>query len=141
MKCAAIGPSARSSAEPSLVFVCDSNTGSCTRTHDRGLDACADVGGVVLLLENPRITCDERLAEGGEVRAALRGVLAVDEGIVFLAAVVAVGEGDLDVLALEMDDRIERLAADFLAQQIQQAVLGAEVLAVEREREAGLRKA
>ena len=70
-----------------------------------------------------------------EVRAALRGVLAVDEGLVFLAVVVAVGDGDLDVLAFEVDDRVERLAAEFLRQQILQAVLRVELLAVEGERE------
>ena len=102
---------------------------------DRRLDAGADVGGVVLFLVKPADHLDERLAEGGEVGAALRGVLAVDEGIVFLAALGGVGEGDLDVLADEVDRRIERLVFHFLAQQVQQAVLRAEFLAVENDRE------
>jgi hypothetical protein len=79
---------------------------------------------------------DERLAERGEVRAAHRRVLAVDEGPVFLAVVVAVGERDLDVLALEVDDRVERLAAEFLGQQVLQAVRELEGLPIQREREA-----
>jgi hypothetical protein len=73
-----------------------------------------------------------------EVRAAHRGVLAVDERVVFLAVVRAVREGDLDVLALEVDDRVERLAAEVLLEQVLQAVLGLERLAVEGEREAAV---
>jgi hypothetical protein len=69
------------------------------------------------------------------VSAAHRRVLAIDEGPVFLAVVIAVGERDLDIIALEMDDGVERLAAKFLGQEILQAVLGAEGFAVERESE------
>ncbi len=65
------------------------------------------------------------------MRAALRGVLAVDEAVVFLAVVVAVGDGHLDVIALEVDDRVERLAVHLGGQQVQQAVLALELLAVE----------
>lgn len=46
--------------------------------------------------------------------AAHGGVLAVDEGVVFLAVVAGVGERDLDVLALEVDERVERVAGEFL---------------------------
>ena len=117
--------------EPSLVFVWDSNTGSTMLHANRGLDAGADVGGVVLFFVETADHLHQRLAERGEVGAALRGVLAVDEGIIFLAALGGVGEGDLDVLADEVDRRIERLVFHFLAQQVQQAVLRAELLAVE----------
>src|SRR5258708_6829744 len=80
----------------------------------------------------------ECIAEGGEVGAAHGGVLAVDERPVFLAVVVAVGEGDLDVLALEVDDGVERLAAELLGQEVLEAVLRFERLAVEREGEAAV---
>jgi hypothetical protein len=92
---------------------------------DGRVDRLADVGGVEVLLEMIADGLDERLAEGGEVGPAHGRVLAVDERPVFLAVVVAVGERDLDVLALEVDDRVERLAAEFLGQEILQAVLGA----------------
>jgi hypothetical protein len=72
------------------------------------------------------------------VRAALGRVLAVDEGVVFLAALRGVGEGDLDVLALEVDRIVERLALHFLAQQVEQAVLRFELLAVEIDRQPGV---
>ena len=100
------------------------------------IDRLADIGGVEVFLVIVAERLDQRLAEGGEVGAAHRGVLAVDEGPVLLAVVGAVGEGDLDVLALEMDDRVERLAAQVLLQQVLQAVLRLEGLAVEREGEA-----
>jgi hypothetical protein len=47
----------------------------------------------------------------------------------------AVGERHLDVLTLEVDDRVERLAAEVLGSRSEQAVLGLERLAVEREGE------
>jgi hypothetical protein len=105
---------------------------------DGGVDRLADVGGVVVLLEVVAEGLDEGLAEGREVRAAHGGVLAVDEGPVFLAVVFAVGDGDLDVLALEVDDRVERLAGEFLGEEVLEAVLRLEGLAVEREREAAV---
>ena len=83
---------------------------------------------------------DDRLAEGGEMRAAHRGVLAVHEGPVFLAVVVAVRDGDFDVFAFEVDDGIKRLAAEFLREQILQAVLRAERLAIQREREPAIQE-
>src|SRR5271157_5789396 len=78
---------------------------------------------------------DQRLAKCGEVSSAHRRVLAVDERPVFLAVVIAMDQRDLDVLALEMDDRVERLTAQFLRQEILQAVLGAEWFPIEREGE------
>ena len=45
------------------------------------------------------------------------------------------GEGDLDVLAFHVNDRIERFAGQFLGEKILQAILGLEGLAVEREGE------
>ncbi len=72
---------------------------------DGGVDGLTNIRGVVVFLEMIADGGDERLAKCGEVRAAHGGVLAIDEGPVFLAVVVAVGERDLDVLALEMDDR------------------------------------
>ena len=49
-------------------------------------------------------------------------------------------ERDLDVLAFEVNDRIQRLTAEVLLQQILQPVLGLEGLAVERQREAAVQE-
>src|SRR5690606_34415105 len=101
----------------------------------RGHDRLADVGGVVVLLEEIAHRADDTLAEGGEVRAAHRRVLAVDEGVVLLAVVAAVGHRDLDVLRLEVYDRVQRLTGQFLREQVFEALLRFEGLAVERQRE------
>ena len=103
--------------------------------HDGGINRLADVGRIEVFLEMIADRFDQRLAEGGQVGAAHGRVLAIDEGPVFLAVMVAVGERDLDVIALEMDDGVERFAAQLLGQEVLQAVLRAERFAVERERE------
>ena len=50
------------------------------------------------------------LLESRLVCAALRGVLAVDKGVVLLTVLVGVGKRDLDILSLHVDDRIKGLA-------------------------------
>jgi hypothetical protein len=55
-------------------------------------------------------------------------VLAVDEAVILLAVAGAVREGDLDVLALDVDDRILRLLGELGAHEVHQAVLGLELL-------------
>ena len=132
------GPPGPRSAEPSLVLVCDSKTGSITRIETAATIDCRTSARVVVLLVEVAQHLDDGLAERLLVRAAHRGVLAVDERVVLLAVVRAVGERDLDVLPLEVDDRIEDLAAEVLLEQVPQAVLGPERLAVEREREAAV---
>src|ERR1035441_8365540 len=78
---------------------------------------------------------DDRLAESLEVGAPHRRVLAVDEREVLLAVVRSVGHRDLDVLALEVDDGIERLAGEVLLEEVLQPVLRPEGLSVQGERE------
>ena len=50
------------------------------------------------------------------------------------------GQRDLDVLSIEMDDRIKRFTADLLGQKILQTVRGAEGPAIQREGEAAIEK-
>src|ERR1035441_7745800 len=78
---------------------------------------------------------DDRLAESLEVGAPHRRVLAVDEREALLAVVRSVGHRDLDVLALEVDDGIERLAGEVLLEEVLQPVLRPEGLSVQGERE------
>ena len=54
--------------------------------------------------------------------AALNRVLTVDEGIIFLAVLVGVGQRNFDVLALQMDDGVERVVGHSVFQQVFQAV-------------------
>ncbi len=69
-------------------------------------DAVAYVGVfvvfVVVFLDG---LCD-MLLEGALMGAALRGVLAVDKAVILLAILIGVGEGNLYILALDMDDGV-----------------------------------
>ena len=106
---------------------------------DGAHDALAAVGGVVVLLEELLERLGDGLAVGGQVRAAVAGVLAVDKGGDVLAVGVAVAQDDLDVLALEVDGRVERLVAEeVLVDEVQQAVFRLVRGPVEREGEAFL---
>lgn len=99
-------------------------------------DAAADVVGVELFAEEGACFCDEGFAEGGEVGAALGGVLAVDEGVDFFAVAAAVGEGAFDVVAFEVDDGVEGFFGEFGGDEVWEAVFAAEFFAVEDEGEA-----
>ena len=48
------------------------------------------------------------------VGAPLRGVLPVDEGVVLLPLLAAMGEGHLDVVPFQMDDGVQRFLAHCL---------------------------
>ena len=69
-------------------------------------DGSAHVIGLELLFEKLPALLHNRLAEGSEVRAALCGVLAIDERKVLFAVTFAMGEGDLDFFARKVDDRV-----------------------------------
>ena len=62
------------------------------------------------------------LLEGTLVGTALCGMLSVDEGVVFLAVLVGMGEGYFDVLALQVDDGIEGIVGHAVAQQVFQTM-------------------
>ena len=70
-------------------------------------DAGAHVAWFELLFKEIAALLDNGLAESGHVRATLGGVLAIDEGVEFFAITCAVGEGHLDVGAVDMNDWIE----------------------------------
>ena len=124
----------RISVLPSLFLVWDSKTGSLSRIGDRADHAFAHVVAVELLVAVFVDGLEQALAEGAQVRAAVGGVLAVDEGIKSLAvAAVAVGEAELERFLRVMERGIDRLAAVGLQvfhHQVEQAVAGLEGLAV-----------
>ena len=70
--------------------------------------------------------------------AAVAGVLAVHEGGDVLAVAVPVGEDDLDVRALDVDERVERLLGHVLGDEVQEAVLALVRHAVQDEGESFL---
>ena len=61
------------------------------------------------------------------MRPALRRVLTVGKRIIFLAVLIAVGEGDFDVLAFQVNDWVENFARKILVQQIVEAARGFEL--------------
>ena len=64
------------------------------------------------------------------VGAALRGVLAVYEAVVFLAILRRVGKGNLYVLALDMHDGIKGLRRHIVVEQVLQSVARKDATAV-----------
>ena len=101
-------------------------------------DTVTDVGQFLVLVEELFDGATDRFAVCRLVRSALDGILAVDEGVVFVAGLVGVGECYFDVFAGDMDDGIERFGGHSLGEQVVEAVLGDEFLAVIYEREAGV---
>ena len=72
-------------------------------------DAVAYVGVFVVL---PAVVLDDFgyvLFEGSLVCASQGGVLSIDEGVVFFAVLLCVGEGYLDVFSAQVYDGIEGL--------------------------------
>ena len=61
-------------------------------------------------------------AERCKVCASLRGVLAVDKRIEFLAVLCGVGDNHFYVLTREMDYRIKRLVGHTVFQQVEQSI-------------------
>ena len=62
------------------------------------------------------------LLERTLVSTALCGVLSVDKRMIFLAILVGMGECNLDVLSLEMDDGIESVARHGVVEQVLESV-------------------
>ena len=54
--------------------------------------------------------------------SSLDGVLTIDEGVVFLAILVGVGKGYLDILALQVDDGIKAIVGHAIGKQILQTI-------------------
>ena len=76
-----------------------------------GDDASTDIDILKVFLEKLLDSLCDMLLEGALMGTALRGVLSVDKTVVFLAVLVGMGEGYLDVFALQVDDGIEGVGA------------------------------
>ena len=98
-------------------------------------DAVAHVGSVVFLLEVVAHALHQALAECRLVGTALGGVLAVHETEVVLAFLVGVRDGELDVLALAVDDRVADGVVGAAVEQVQEPVRAVVILAVHHQRE------
>ena len=99
---------------------------------------CIFLGGVPVLLEELVDTLEHALLECGQVCAAVAGVLAVDVREVGLAVAGCVCEGELHLASLVVDDRVQHLVADVLAQKVEKAVLAPYGLPVVLDGETGV---
>ena len=109
---------------------------------DRADHALAHVVALEFALGEFVDRLEQALAKGAQVRAAVAGVLAVDEGEKRLAVTaVAVGETKFERFAGVMERRVNRLGvvgAQILQHQVQQAVARDEGLAVVDELQAAV---
>ena len=62
--------------------------------------------------------------------SSLSGVLAIYEREVIFPVLLDVGEGHLNVIALNVNDRIERILREVFPEQILESILGSELLSV-----------
>ena len=99
-------------------------------------DTSAHVGWFELLLEELATLRHDRLAESSQVRAALSRVLPVHKAVALLTIAARMGEGHLHIRALQVNDRVLRSLRELVIEQVQQAVLAAELLSVQLERQA-----
>ena len=107
--------------------------------RDAAEEALAHVVAVELLLGVVVVDrLGERLLEGGEVGAALGGVLSVDERVVLLGEAVRVGEDDLHHLRAVVERLVELLELRLVGDEVGEAGGGLDLLAVEVDREAGV---
>jgi len=92
--------------------------GALELDRDGRRDPLADVLAAILGLEELVDRFEEALAEGGEVRPAVGGVLAVHEGEVLFAVIVRMGEGELDPVADPVSNIVQRSIADLGVQKV-----------------------
>ena len=102
-----------------------------------GHDARTDVA-VLVLAEELLDGLGNMLLEGTLMGTALRGMLAVDEGIVLLAILVGMGEGYLDVVALQMDNGVQGIVRHAVLQQVFQPVTRQDATTVIHDGQAGI---
>ena len=105
---------------------------------DSGDETVADVLDVHVLTVELLDGAGYVLLEGTLMRAALGGVLPVDKGVVFLAVLRGVGEGDFDVLTDEMDNRVKPRVGHVVVEQVHEAVPAHDAAAVVIDGKAGV---
>ena len=95
----------------------------------------SDVCEFLILVKKFLDGTSDSLAVSSLVRTALDGMLAIDERVILIAILVSMGKCNLNIIALEVNNRIEGLNGHILREQVKQTIAGNEFLAVIRERE------
>ena len=86
-----------------------------------GHNTCTDVTILIFAI----IIADRTgnmLLEGTLLRSALNSVLAIDEGLVLFTILVRMGEGYLDIFALQVDDGIKSVVGHAVVEKVLQSV-------------------
>ena len=78
----------------------------------------ANVGELVVLAEELLYGAGYMLLEGTLMSTSLGGMLTIDKRVILLAILVGMGESYLYVLALDVDDRIERVGGHGVSQEV-----------------------
>ena len=73
------------------------------------------------------------------VRAALRGMLPVYKGVILLAVLVGVGKGNLDVLALYVNDGVKAVVGHAVVQQVGQTIAANDASPVVHDGQTGVK--
>ena len=104
---------------------------------DGGDDTVSDVA-ILVLAEELLDGAGNVLLECTLVGAALDGVLTVDERIVLLTILVGMRQRNLDVLALQVDNGIERVVGHAILQQILQTIARKDAATVVHDGQTGV---
>ena len=100
--------------------------------------AVSDIAQLHVFLEKLLYRLAESLSVGSLMGAAEGGMLAVDKRVILLAGLIRVRKRNLDILALQMNDRIKRLSGHVLPQEVHQTVFGMKLHPVVFDGEAGI---
>ena len=101
-------------------------------------DAITDIRQLLVLIEELLDSTTDGLTESGLVGAPLDSVLSVDKGIILITRLVGVREGNLNIFARDMNNRIKRISGHALCEQVEETVLGDKLTTVIVERKAGI---
>ena len=99
-------------------------------------NAVADIRRIEILFEVVADAFDKTFAEGLLVRSALGRVLTVHKAEVMFAVLVAMREGDFDILCLQMGNRVTERVVYTTFQQVKKPFFACVDLAVHHERKA-----
>ena len=101
-------------------------------------DTCTDVAILEVLLEELLDGLGNMFLESTLVGSALRGVLTIDKRIVLLAILIGMGEGNLDILSLQMDDGIEGIGTHAVLEQVLQTTTAEDAATIIHNGETGV---
>ena len=101
-------------------------------------NAVADIAIFLILAKELFDGAGNSFTKGYLMGTTLDGVLTIDEGVVLLARLVGMGERNLNILAFEVNDRVERIYRHIVGQEVEKTILGGIFVAVVIECESSI---